>query len=404
MRWNITAREEWRHWVTPRLGRVAARHRWFLFPHSFSSALVEALAKEWELTVNDRILDPFVGSGTTLLSAKELGIPCAGFDISPLSVLACNGKTRSYSKRTMEQRWRELTKAFERETPSALGRDYPELVRGALPDGRLEILDHMWTVVSCVGWPDTEREFFELAILAIVPRVSYAVANGGWLRWTNQGMEADRVAELLEQQVLTMLEDLDDDAPVVQDGWEAEVADARTLPVEDGEYSAVISSPPYPNRHDYTRIFGVELMFAFQDWEQNRALRYQSFHSHPEARPERTRAENYRQPAQLAEILTKCVDGRVRRMLEGYFLDMYLSLREVMRACRSGGRVAYVVGNARYYGIDVPVDEFTADVGEQAGLYCEEIRIVRWRGNSAQQMGKYGRAAARESVVLFSRP
>ncbi len=390
--------------MTPRAAKHSERHRWFLFPHSFSGALVEALAEEWNLKQDDKILDPFAGSGTTLLSAKTLGIPCDGFDISPLSVLACNSKVRPYSKRVMEARWKVLTEFLEERPSTALHRRYPELVRNALPDGRLEILDLLWAAVKSMDWPDAQREFFELAILAIVPRLSHAVANGGWLRWTNQGMNAKRAADLLREQVSVMLSDLNEEPEPQQDRWSASVADARSLPATDGEYTAVISSPPYPNRHDYTRIFGVELMFAFQNWHENRALRYQSFHSHPEARPNRTAANGYQPPERLAEIVAKCAEVRVRRMLEGYFLDMYLSLREVVRVCRDGGRVAYVVGNARYYGADLLVDEFTAEVGEQAGLRCDEIRAVRWRGNSAQQMGKYGRRASRESIVIFTRP
>lgn len=404
MHWNVTAKEDWRHWVTPRSGKLLARHRWFLFPHSFSSALVEALLDEWRLTKGDRILDPFVGSGTTVLATKRLGIPCDGFDISPLSVLACNSKVRPYSRRVMEARWRALSEVLEQRTPHTVQRCYPELVRKALPDGRLEVLDCLWTAVKSMDWPDEEREFFELAILATLPRLSHAVANGGWLRWTNRGMGADRAPDLMREQVKAMLADLDEAAEPIGDGWAARVADARALPAPDGDYAAVISSPPYPNRHDYTRIFGVELMFAFQNWDENRALRYQTFHSHPEARPRRTEMDDYAPPERLEEIVAKCVDTRVKRMLEGYFLDMYLSLREVSRVCREGGRVAYVVGNARYYGAELLVDEFTAEVGERAGLRCDEIRAVRWRGNSAQQMGKYGRRAARESIVIFTRP
>ena len=86
----------------------------------------------------------------------------------------------------------------------------------------------------------------------------------------------------------------------------------------------------------------------------------------------------------------------------GYFLDMYLCLREVARVCRGGAKMAFVVGNARYDGTALLVDEFTAELGERAGLACSEIRTVRWRGNSAQQMGRYGRAASRESVVMFN--
>lgn len=90
-------------------------------------------------------------------------------------------------------------------------------------------------------------------------------------------------------------------------------------------------------------------------------------------------------------------------MLRGYFLDMYLCIRELVRVCRRGARIAVVVGNARYAGAPILVDEYTAEVGERTGLTCQEIRAVRWRGNSAQQMGKYGRVASRESIVMFQK-
>ena len=175
------------------------------------------------------------------------------------------------------------------------------------------------------------------------------------------------------------------------------------MPAPDAMYSSVITSPPYPNRHDYTRIFGVELMFAFHDWDANRALRYQSFHSHPEARPKRLSAKGYEVPESLERNIRNLGDQRMQRMLRGYFIDLYLCLREVERVCCAGGKVAFVVGNARYDGSVILVDEYTAEIGERAGLICKEIRTVRWRGNSAQQMGKYGRMASRESVVIFKK-
>ena len=200
-----------------------------------------------------------------------------------------------------------------------------------------------------------------------------------------------------------MLLDVHDDAPDCAAGWTADLADARALPDRDSTYSAVITSPPYPNRHDYTRVFGVELMFEFLDWDKNRELRYQSFHSHPEARPRRPPACDYVPPERLEGSIEHIGEPRIRRMLRGYFLDMYLCLREIRRVTRKGGKIALVVGNARYGGKSLLVDEFTAELGERAGLACREIRAVRWRGNSAQQMGRYGRVASRESVVLFEK-
>ena len=206
-----------------------------------------------------------------------------------------------------------------------------------------------------------------------------------------------------KDRVEMMLSDVRDSEPQGAGNWEARVADARTIPAPDASYSAVITSPPYPNRHDYTRIFGIELMFAFHGWEANRALRYQSFHSHPEARPKRPPAKGYEAPKSLERNICHVRDQRMQQMLRGYFFDMYLCLCEVERVCRAGGKAAFVVGNARYDGSVIPVDEYSAEIGERAGLICREIRVVRWRGNSAQQMGKYGRVASRESVVLFEK-
>jgi hypothetical protein len=94
-------------------------------------------------------------------------------------------------------------------------------------------------------------------------------------------------------------------------------------------------------------------------------------------------------------------DLRIPPMLEGYFLDMYLCLREVKRVCRSQAKIALVLGNAQYYGEPIPVDKLTAEIGEQVGLTCEKILVARYRGNSAQQMGKYGRIPSRESIVVL---
>ena len=88
-------------------------------------------------------------------------------------------------------------------------------------------------------------------------------------------------------------------------------------------------------------------------------------------------------------------------MIDGYFLDLYLALREARRVCKPKARVAFVVGNAQYRGVPIAVDELTAEVGEQAGLKCEKLLVARYRGNSAQQMGKYGRRPSRETVVVF---
>ena len=402
MPYRVTEAMRWRHWVTPKVARGQAIHRWYLFPHSFTGDLVHALAEEWRLGAKDNILDPFVGAGTTLLAAKERGIRCSGYDLSPLAVLASSTKATSFCRLRLDSMWLELKGTVDRSVSVAAGRDYPTLVRKALRGGRLDEFDAIARRIDEMECESSERDFFRLALISVIPRFSYAVANGGWLRWLSERAGTERVVDAFERRVQVMLSDVGHTECDTGD-WRVEIGDARALPDGDGTFTAVITSPPYPNRHDYTRVFGVELMFGFLDWERLRQLRYQSFHSHPESRPERPSAEEYRPPETLEDRIGELQDIRIRRMLRGYFRDMYLCLRELGRVCREGAKIGVVVGNARYGGKVIQVDDYTAELGERAGLSCMEIRVVRWRGNSAQQMGKYGRLASRESIVMFDK-
>jgi len=404
----VEERADWRWWVTPKPLEGKPIHRWYVFPHSFTSELVHTLADEWDLGPHDHILDPFAGAGTTILAAKELGIPATGYDLSPLAVFASRTKLANYSVRRLEQIWSRLAKGMRPSQWNGAAREYPELVRKALPGRLLGAFDAIDCCIGKTAASKTERDFFRLAVLAILPSYSRAVATGGWLKWVPKRNGVSTVPSALEERVRLMLEDLRATRLPRRALWRVGLADARRLPDVGPSYSAVITSPPYPNRHDYTRVFGVELMFAFLDWEGTRQLRYQSFHSHPEARPKRPDVNGYEQPLALvravARIRRQTKDPRVPEMLEGYFLDMYLAFREMRRVCRRGAKIALVVGNAQYYGERIAVDEFTAEIGEQAGLTCEKLLVVRYRGNSAQQMGRFGRNPSRESVVVFAKP
>lgn len=390
--------------MTPEQIRQEPIHRWFVFPHSFTHDLVLALIAEWEIGQGSHILDPFVGAGTTLVSAKSLGISATGYDLSPLAVFVTNVKVEDYDQKVVTTAWHKVSKRLGTDHRTRK-QDFPDLLQKAFPGKALDILIHIRQEIFNIE-DKKIQDFFLLALLSILRNFSKAIPNGGWLRWSNHHIQWPQIIPIFRNQVDMMINDLSQvHANHSRQLWKAYIADARELPESSKQFDCLLTSPPYPNRHDYTRIFNVELLFAFLNQEEIKTLRYQSFESHVESRPQRNDGAGYNEPAllksTLAQLKGKVHDERIPPMLGGYFKDCYLNLKTCVPLMRSGARLAYVVGNACYSGVQIYVDEILADIGQQIGLEVERIIAVRFRGNSAQQMGVYGRQPSRESVVIF---
>jgi hypothetical protein len=303
--------------------------------------------------------------------------------------------------------WEQLSGTIDSAVFPSPNGSFPKLVRQALSPGILGTFEGIDAAISDLPTSQKYQKFFRLALLSLIPHFSRAVATGGWLKWIANRRRRTSIPTVLAERVERMIEDVRSSYLPKGQNWEGHEADARRLPGRKERFSAVITSPPYPNRHDYTRVFGVELMFGFLNWEATRAVRYQSIHSHPEARPQRPQFQDYAEPEQLTKALAKMqraqLDPKILHMLRGYFIDMHLCLRECQRVVKPGGRIAFVVGNAQYRGVPVAVDELLVEIGAAMNLETEKVLAVRFRGNSAQQMGEFGRRPSRESVVMFKK-
>jgi len=230
------------------------------------------------------------------------------------------------------------------------------------------------------------------------------VPDGGWFRWVEKPDQSTQVNALFQQYARLQIQDLPEAQKNDLENWRVTVQDARTLDGIEDEFDALITSPPYPNRHDYSRIFHIELLSLGISEDEIFKLRFASIRSHVEARGVRSNLSGYTLPRALQDCLdalpTKS-DVRIPEMLRGYFEDMYLCLRAAYWRLKPGALAAFVVGNVRHAGVMIPVDEILAQVGQQIGFGLETGWVARLRGNSAQQMGVYGREPARETVVFL---
>ena len=384
--------------------KAAPRHRWFYFPHSYSYRLVDAILNLWGLSEGRTIADNFAGSGTTLLAARQRGIAAFGFDLSPLAVMVTNSKIACYSTERLGKDLANIIGSNHTgETSQISGR-----LSRAFTQKEMQEITKMLEPIRRLD--TAAQRFFLVALLQSVKPFSRAVADGGWFRWSEWPDRNDEIRPAFIEQVTRMIEDAErlnwsNESPITQ----AQIADARKLPLPASSVDGLITSPPYANRHDYSRIFHIELLLLGLTEPEVTKVRHGSIRSHTEAKKPNGydhRMKDYRKPALLETALTDIsgsTDPRIKRFIEGYFEDIYLSLTEVERILRPGGQAAYIIGNVRHGGRSIPSDEITGQLIFQAGMRFERAWVMRLRGNSAQQMGRHGREPSRETIVFMSK-
>ena len=106
----------------------------------------------------------------------------------------------------------------------------------------------------------------------------------------------------------------------------------------------------------------------------------------------------------LLDRVDELSNRHVLRLIEHYFFEMALVVAELGRIVRPGGIVVMVNDNVQYHGEELPVDFILSDFAEQVGFTCTNIwKLARGKGNSSQQMARFGRREIRKCVYRWVR-
>lgn len=408
---------EWGRYVTYVPNKSEPIYGWYRFKEAFSRRLVEEmLSNEWHVPPGVLVFDPFAGCGTTLLACQGLGNPAIGVDVMPLSVFVTRVKlsARELSPERLEGAVHRVLNAPYR-PPAGKWPDVNIVDLAFDPGAREHLLFFRERILETEEPPI--RDFLMLALLAMLEEASFTSKDGQFLRIVKRKPKPVRAA--FADRVARMIQDLESRHLTRGNGHACQsqvfLGDARRLPRDVQEYagtvSAVVTSPPYLNRYDYSRTYSLELCLLWDDsgkvlvekFDDLKRIRHSLLRSHIESRAAPT--DNARLP-QLTEILTnlrgkRLNNPRIPVMIHGYFEDMNLAIQQMSAMLEPGAPVALVVANARFEGEMVPVDLMLSELAARQGLVTEEMRVTRYKGNSSQQMAKYGRVPVRESIVVW---
>jgi len=192
----------------------------------------------------------------------------------------------------------------------------------------------------------------------------------------------------------------------------------------ESAYDAIITSPPYCNRYDYTRTYALELALLGTDEKGLSDLRQEMLSCTVENRAKDLLRINPRWASAIeaadGQRLLQAILGYLEeqkakkllnnngipRMVRGYFYEMACVIAECARVLKLGAPLFMVNDNVRYAGVSISVDLILSALAERLGFWVESILVLpNAKGNSSQQMGKHGREELRKCICVWrSRP
>ena len=257
---DIDLELSWSERELPERERTKHVHRLHPYLGKFIPQLVETLLARY-VPAGGRVLDPFAGSGTTLVQSLESGREATGIDVAAFNCLLMRVKTARYNEFVLEREIRDALGRFE----DAVG-----TLPGPTPErGYVGSWFAPRTAAELLAFRDIATDYSHADVLRVVlaraARSARLTAHYDldfpkepqvepyWChKHKRECRPVDRADHFLRRYALDTLARLKAFARVRSRGVEAAVihGDARGLELE-GLFDAVVTSPPYPGLIDY---------------------------------------------------------------------------------------------------------------------------------------------------------
>lgn len=421
-------------------------YRWYKYKEAFSAKLIHYLFDKYQVD-GGRVLDPFAGVGTAIFAASERGNTSVGIELLPIGQEII--KTRKCIENSNKSLiLRELRK-WRNNKPwnNAKGTEEFNVLRitkGAYPEKtKLKIKKFLWSINQLRN--DVNKQVLLFALLCILESIGFTRKDGQYLRWDSRSERTNgkngfnkgyipSFDEAIGKKLDEIISDLGESRKQA-DLFSSKRAGSRRSKILRGgsclvelprmkprSFSAIITSPPYCNRYDYTRTYALELALLGMDEEAMKSLRQTMLSCTVENKEKDLFSlnPNWIKPLEVVEkhdllnaILDYLEDLRIKdslnndgiiRMVKNYFYEMACVIYECYRVLEKNGIMIMVNDNVKYAGVCIPVDLILSNFAEKFGFRVKDILVLpQGKGNSSQQMGLYGREVLRKCVYVWTK-
>lgn len=394
-------------------------HNWYNFVLGYTPEFPNYIINRDKIVPSHFVVDPFMGSGTTLVACKQLGIPSAGVDANDYFIDVAKTKLDWKIDLDLVRRERDkLLPLIEKEYADIefvksngkngnlplfashhlfTAKDYANEHRPEMMDVRY-LSDAPFTRADVIrvliekNICDEVKHLFRLAVSSIVVPVSnIRYGPGMGLITPKEDMD---VLKLFREKINRMIFDLERVDQKAR-GVTADVylGDSRNLDQYFASDSVdfMITSPPYPGDHEYTKYTKLEFMFMGYTANMNdfrkvrkRMLRGATTNIYKDDND----AQHIGDFKSIQEITTK-IDRRLKqsgatsgfeklytKLVREYFGGMYLVFQAAHKVLRTGGRFSLLVSDSHAFKmVHIRSAHILAELAEDVGYKKHSIEL-----------------------------
>jgi hypothetical protein len=404
-------------------------HQWYQIIMGFDWKLVHHIIERLEIGPKHVVLDPFCGAGTTLVQCKKEGIRSIGVDANPVCILASQVKTtwRLKPDRLSENLENIIDDAgdlvesdlVEADPALAYLRSSGMIDRGWLSLHKAKRILALNAAIKRAQVNSYERKFFRLALVsAVVDKI--ADIKFGPEVYCLKIPKRTQVFGSFVETTNTMIEEVRDIRITRSGATKSNVVlgDSRQegfLKSTVGKgVDFVVTSPPYPAEHDYTRSTRLELILLgnVKNKEDLRSAKKRMLRCHTKGiykdDSDAAYASRYAAVQEIADTLDRRAESKTDgfsrlygRMVREYFGGMIIHLRQTHAALKPGGRCAYVIRDQKSLsGLYIDTPQMIADIAQSKSQGFKLEEIVEWK----RAKGTTGTRTLSEKIVILRKP
>jgi len=368
------------------------------------------------------VLDPFVGSGTTLVESSLMNIPSYGIDVDPLSCLLSKVKTTRFSNKEIDLLNEVINKLdnklkISHSLDSAISKHIPKFEtlnywfsREAINDLAIikYYIEHFYKKTN----NKKIRDFLLITLASIIRKASYAEEQ------SPKPYISKRIKKRAldtKDLFLSNLKKYSDSIFKFSSSTNIPAAktigyDARNInkkAIKQGKIHLAMTSPPYINAFDYVRSLKLENVWLNLITEDDIPRLYDKQIGTEKIHVERYNTEKPQTginslDKKLADIYK--IDKKRAYVVADFFKAMSQNIQEIHNILINNGYYCIVAGDSKIRDVKIPTSRIFIDIAKRKGfnLVDDFSYIIRNRYLRIPRKGRGG-FIPKDHIIVFNK-